>query len=184
MESVVINKNTPVEEGKLLKASKVALTGVGVAILAGIITNAVSYAFSGEITRIVAKYAPSSSAFVQGGQFLGIGMQVVIFGIFFWLAFSLRKSKTRAIATNLIVFSSIFTISNILTIAIAFMSSGVYEVAYKGITSQELQTLKQSMYYSQALVVLSIVAWSIVLAGGIIGVRAPEAELEENRLVD
>lgn len=181
----VTTNNVRNEQTKLLKASKVALTGMVIAILAGVLANVVEYFLSGDASSIMDKYNSVSGVTVtKDFNIVGILTQLAILGGFVWLAFSLRKSKSRAIAVNLIVFSVIFIVFDILTIVLAFVGIGpeVLGIIYKGITSQEIQVLQQAMYYSAATMALATVAWIIVLVGGIKGVRAPESELEENRL--
>lgn len=182
----VTAKNIQNEKTKLLKASKVALLGMGIAILAGVFAKFVVYFLSGEANRIMIKYygAVGVSSVAQIIEVVGLVIQIAILGGFLWLSFALRKSKSRAIAVNLIVFSSIFIVFNIIGIMYSFINVGAIHMIYKSATSQELQILRQSMYYAQVVFLLSIVAWAFVLTGGIIGVRSPESELEKNRMTN
>ncbi|MGL4662987.1 MAG: hypothetical protein ACRCV7_04850 [Culicoidibacterales bacterium] len=182
MEMTNGNSNTQVAAAKLPKASKVALIGMAIVVAGTVIDRVYSYFYSMELAKIMKEYAldvPENAA----AKLIGIALNVAFLALFIWLALRLKKAKTKAIAVNLVVFSSILVGLGVIGILIMPFAINVLQ-AVPSVKSNALNQLRSMVSISQLIAIISLVGWSTVLAGGIIGVRATEEELEENRLAE
>lgn len=179
MEMTNGNSNTQVAAAKLPKASKVALIGMAIVVAGTVIDRVYSYFYSMELAKIMKEYAldvPENAA----AKMIGIAINVAFLALFIWLALRLKKAKTKAIAVNLVVFSSILVGLGVIGILIMPFAINVLPNS----KSNDFNQLRSMVSISQLIAIISLVGWSTVLAGGIIGVRATEEELEENRLAE
>lgn len=175
------NSHTQVST-KLPKASKVALIGMAIVVVGTLITKVNSYFYSMELAKVMKDYAldmPENAV----ANLIGTAFNVAFLALFIWLAIRLKKAKTKAIAVNLVVFSSIFAGLGLIGILLIPLSISVL-LAVPSVKSGALDQLRSMASISQLIGIISVAGWSTVLAGGIIGVRATEEELEENRLAE
>lgn len=186
MENITVDYQTTnqVVEKCLPKASKVTMIGIGIAIVGSLFSIIPAMMYTNQLNEIVRKTLGTAATANMGtnlsGSILGIG----ILAVFMFLAIRLKRAKSKAIAINLIVFASIFVVLGLISLVFVFASSSFMDETYRLIKASpsEIANLKQLYLIMNVLSLIGIVGWSVVLFGGIKGVRVSEAELEENRL--
>lgn len=186
MENTAMNYQTtnPVVEKCLPKASKIAMIGVGIAIIGGLISIIPAMMYTNQLNEVVRKTVGESATTNPVASLVGNVLGFAILGVFMFLAIRLKRAKSKAIAINLIVFASIFLVVGLIGFVIGFATGSLMDETYRLLkaSTSEIANLKQFYLIMNLLSLITIAGWSVVLAGGIKGVRVSEAELEENRL--
>lgn len=187
MENTNYNEVDQSMERKLPKASKIALIGMMIVLLGSIVSQVISKMYQDSFDELVRKSTAGAGVGVNAtAGYIGVAIGFIILAAFVFLAIRLKKAKTKAIAINLIVFSAIFIALGVLGTVVALSATSLLETGYKELKASEATIANLTNLYQMMNLVgfISIAGWSVVLFGGIIGARATEAELEENRFTE
>lgn len=137
----------------LLKASKIGLMGIVLIFVAEFLATIITLPLVQAATKGMGD-SPFMVMFI-----FGVIVRFVNLAVFTFLVVRVRKSKSKAISINLIVFGAIFATISL----VRFMDVGI--------APQML-----------VIVTVAIIGWILVLVAGILGTRVSGAEIEENRL--
>lgn len=186
MENTGIDYNGQVITKVLPKASKIALIGMGIVCLGSISSMIAGFLYNSKLNEVFKNSIGQSLQQNTGAAIVGYIIGIAILASIILLAVNLKKAKTKAIAINLIVVASIFLVLGIFSFVGGFFGAGFIEANLKTakVGSSEIAEILRLFTTLNLVAIIGMTGWATVLVGGIFGVRATEAELEENRLAD